>query len=517
MTQNQIGFPLLTLIIFFPLAGAAVLLALRNERAQKVWAFVVALATFIASLPLYFSFDERASGMQFVERWPWIPELNIQYFLGVDGISLFLVLLTTFLSPIVILFSWDTIRERTRSYYFFLLALETGMLGVFLSLDLVLFYVFWDAMLVPMYFLIGRWGGPRRIYAALKFFLYTAAGSALMLVAILVLYWYHGTFDLLALYDKGLPAGLPQTLGFLAFALAFAIKVPLFPFHTWLPDAHVEAPTAGSVILAGVLLKMGTYGFLRFCLPLFPQATREFVPLLSILALVGILYGALVALVQKDIKSLVAYSSVAHLGFVVLGIFALNPQGMAGAILQMVNHGLSTGALFLLVGMIYERRHTRLLSEFGGLWSVIPFYGAIFLIVMLSSVGLPGLNGFVGEFTILVGVFQANKAFAVIGTLGVILAAWYLLTAFRQMMQGPLDKPANQKLTDLTRREWAVLLPIVVLFFIIGLFPGLFFDKMDTSVRELHLRVGRPAAVTTTATVPQPTPTPIPTLPAARE
>jgi NADH-quinone oxidoreductase subunit M len=358
------------------------------------------------------------------------------------------------------------------------------MIGVFASLDLVLFFVFWELTLVPMYFLIGGWGGPRRVYAALKFFIYTMAGSALMLVAILVLYQQGGTFNLLQLQAMGIPANLQNWL-FVAFALAFAVKVPLFPFHTWLPDAHVEAPTGGSVILAGVLLKMGTYGFLRFCLPLFPAATQVFLPVVAVLALIGIIYGALVALVQKDIKSLVAYSSVAHLGFVMLGIFALNAQGIAGATLQMVNHGLSTGALFLMVGMLYNRRHTRLLADFGGLWKVIPIFGFLFIIVSLSSAGLPGLNGFVGEFNILLGMFQTNRAFAIIGTLGIILAAWYLLWAVRQMLQGPVTKTENAGIKDLNLREILTLAPIIILFFVIGLFPNLFLDKINPSAQAV--------------------------------
>jgi NADH-quinone oxidoreductase subunit M len=387
-----------------------------------------------------------------------------------------------------------------------MLLLESGMIGVFVALDLVLFYVFWELTLIPMYFLIGGWGDPHsgykflgrempwRIYAALKFFIYTMAGSALMLVAILFLYFRGGTFDLLELQKLSLAPNLQMWL-FAAFGLAFAIKVPLFPFHTWLPDAHVAAPTGGSVILAAILLKMGTYGFVRFCLPLFPDATRLAVPWIAALAIIGILYGALVALAQKDVKSLVAYSSVAHLGFVMLGIFALNAQGIAGATLQMVNHGLSTGALFLLVGMLYNRRHTRLLADFGGLWKQVPLYGMLFVIVALSSAGLPGLNGFVGEFNILLAAFQANKAFAIIGTLGVILAAWYLLWAVRQMLHGPLTKPENAAVKDLGWRETLTLAPIVILFFVIGLFPNLFFDKINPSAEAVvkTLNAQRPA------------------------
>ena len=490
--MNQLDFPILSLITFLPLVGALVILFIprNNVRGIKNLAFAVATVDFVISLTLYFTFQADSAQMQFVEHAPWIESLGISYHLGVDGISLFLVLLTTLLTPIAVLSSWTAITDKVKEYMVFMLLLETGMIGVFVALDLVLFFVFWEATLIPMYFLIGRWGGPRRIYAAVKFFLYTFAGSALMLVAILVLYFMNAkatgqpTFDLLQLLQFDVPAGV-QTWLFLAFALSFAIKVPLFPFHTWLPDAHVEAPTAGSVILAGVLLKMGAYGFARFCLPLFPDASVTFVPLMSVLALIGIIYGALVALSQRDVKSLVAYSSVSHLGFVVLGIFTLNAQGVSGGILQMVNHGLSTGALFLLVGMLYERRHTRLIEDFGGLWKQLPLFGIFLLIVTLSSIGLPGLNGFVGEFTILIGTFRANVVYAVFAALGIILGAWYMLTMFRRVMHGPLDKPANQELEDLTKREIAVLVPIAILIFLIGVFPNLFFDKVGTSVAAL--------------------------------
>jgi NADH-quinone oxidoreductase subunit M len=372
-----------------------------------------------------------------------------------------------------------------------MLILETGMLGVFVSLDLFLFYVFWEGMLIPMYFVIGVWGGAQRIYAAVKFVLYTMVGSVVMLVAILALYWQHGaatgtfTFDLPVVARWVVPSGLGQNLMFLAFALAFAIKVPLFPFHTWLPDAHVEAPTAGSVILAGVLLKMGTYGFLRFCLPLFPAASLAFGPLVFGLALVGILYGAFVSTVQPDLKKLVAYSSVSHLGFVMLGIFTLNQQGLVGGVLQMVNHGLSTGALFLLVGMIYERRHTRLIADFGGLWKPLPAFSAVLLVVTLSSVGLPGLNGFVGEFLILVGAFQMNRWIAALATLGIVLAAVYMLWMYQRVVFGEIRHEANRRLADLSLREWAVLVPVIVLIVWIGVYPVAFTDKTEATVAAL--------------------------------
>ena len=482
--MNPFNIPLLSIITFLPIAGALVLLALPGAKLQKWWALLVSLVTFAISCLLWVWWRAGEAGMQFVERFDWVPQFKIQYFLGVDGLSLLLVLLTTLLTVLVLLFSWEGIEKRLKSYLFLMLLLEGGMIGVFLALDLVLFYVFWELTLIPMYFLIGVWGGPRRIYAALKFFLYTLTGSALMLVGIIVLYFQGGTFDLLALQKLNLAPNLQLWL-FLAFGLAFAIKVPLFPFHTWLPDAHVEAPTGGSVILAGVLLKMGTYGFVRFCLPLFPQASKTLVPWIATLALIGIIYGALVALAQKDLKSLVAYSSVAHLGFVMLGVFALSAQGIAGATLQMINHGLSTGALFLMVGMLYNRRHTRLLADFGGLWKQMPIYGFLFLIVAMSSAGLPGLNGFVGEFNILLAAFQANKVFAVFGTFGIILAAWYLLRAVREMLHGPLTKPENAAIPDLKVREVLTLAPLVILFFVIGLFPNLFFDKINPSAQAV--------------------------------
>lgn len=499
------NLPLLSIITFLPLAGALVLLVLPGARLQKWWALGVSLATFVISCLLFVWWKAGEAGMQFVEQLPWVPQFDIQYFLGVDGLSLFLVLLTTLMTVLVLLFSWEGVEKNLKGYLALMLALEAGMVGVFVALDLVLFYIFWELTLIPMYFLIGGWGDPHgtytflgrvmswRVYAAVKFFIYTFVGSALMLVAILVLYAQGGTFDVLKLQALNLAPNL-QTWLFLAFALAFAIKVPIFPFHTWLPDAHVAAPTGGSVILAAVLLKMGTYGFVRFCLPLFPEATRTFVPWIAGLAIVGILYGALVALVQKDVKALVAYSSVAHLGFVMLGIMALNAQGIAGATLQMVNHGLSTGALFLMVGMLYNRRHTRQLADFGGLWKQIPVYGFLFLIVALSSAGLPGLNGFVGEFNILLGAFQANRVFAVLGTLGVILAAWYLLWAIRQMLHGPLTRPENQQLRDLTVREVLTLTPLIILFFVIGLFPNLFFDKINPSAQAVADAANRRSA-----------------------
>jgi NADH-quinone oxidoreductase subunit M len=489
---NELGFPILSLITFLPLLGVLGILFIKGEKEALIkWlALGVAVANFLLSLPLFFYFQPDTTAMQFVENVPWIPSLGVSYHLGVDGISLLLVLLTTLLSAVAILSSWTAITERVKEYYIFMLLLEMGMIGVFIALDLFMFFVFWEATLIPMYFLIGRWGGARRIYAALKFFLYTFGGSALMLVAILVLYFMNAratgqpTFDLLQLQRFDVPTAA-QTWLFLAFALGFAIKVPLFPFHTWLPDAHVEAPTAGSVILAGILLKMGTYGFVRFCLPLFPDASVAFMPLMSILALIGIIYGALVALMQRDVKSLVAYSSVSHLGFVVLGIFAMNAQGLSGGILQMVNHGLSTGGLFLLVGMLYERRHTRLLEDFGGLWKVIPVFSVFLLIVTLSSMGLPGFNGFVGEFLIIAGAVKSNVVYAVIAALGIVLAVAYLLWMFQRVVQGEPTKLENQKLTDLSVREVIVLVPLAILIILIGLYPPPFLNCIQPTVGQL--------------------------------
>ena len=485
---------LLSIITFLPLIGAILVALVGSDGAKKQIDFITTLVTFVVSLLLLVNWDNSQSGMQFLEDVAWLPELGMRYIMGVDGISLFLVLLTTFLMPIAVHFSNLYVNEQVGLYLILMLILETAMIGVFLALDLVLFFVFFEFSLIPMYLLIGRWGSNRRIYAALKFFLYTFAGSALMLIAILAIYYVTGTFNLLEL-QSGQITGALQTWGFLAFALAFAIKVPLFPFHTWLPDAHVQAPTAGSVILAGILLKMGTYGYLRFAVPIFPEAAAQYGPWVAVLAIIGIIYGALVALVQQDLKALVAYSSVAHLGYVMLGVVAMNLQGVSGSVLQMVNHGLSTGALFLMVGMLYERRHTRMLDEFGGLWKSIPIYCGFFLVVIMSSAGLPGLNGFIGEFTILLGMYLRRPIFAIIAALGVILAAWYLLTAFRKLAQGPLTNPANEaaNLPDLRRSEIMMLVPFVLLFFIIGLFPNLFLDKINPSVQQL---VENPAIVT---------------------
>ncbi len=494
---------LLSAVLFLPAVAAIGVLLVPRER--EGWlrglALAAAVATFLLSVPLYVGFDPGLADYQFEEYAAWVPTLGVAYHVGIDGISLLLVLLTTFLMPLALASAWRAIEERTKEFLAVMLLLETAMLGVFVSLDLFLFFVFWEAMLIPMYAVIGIWGGEQRIYAAIKFVLYTMAGSALMLVAILALYAQHGaatgtyTFDLPTLARWVIPAGLRQDLMFLAFALAFAIKVPLFPFHTWLPDAHVEAPTAGSIILAGVLLKMGTYGFLRFCLPLFPDASLRFGPWIFALAVVGVVYGAWVSTVQPDLKKLVAYSSVSHLGFVMLGIFTLTAQGLVGAIIQMINHGLSTGALFLMVGIIYERRHTRLISEFGGLWQAVPAFSALFLVVVLSSLGLPGLNGFVGEFLILLGVFQVSLPLAALGTTGIIFAAVYLLWMYQRVIFGPLTRDENRRLPDLDLREWAVVLPLVIFIVWIGVYPVAFTGTTETAVEALIAQVQSKASV----------------------
>ncbi len=487
---------LLNIVTFLPLLGVVVLLMIPREEEKliKSWAFLVSLITFIFSLPIFYYFKSGVAGIQFETVKDWIPFFGAKYHTGIDGISLLLYMLTTFIMPLAILSSFSAINTRVKEYMIAMLFLETGMLGVFISLDLLLFYVFWEAMLIPMYLLIGVWGGPRRIYAAVKFVIYTMVGSVLMLAAILYLYFmYHNytgvfTFDILKMYELNIPFSVQFWL-FLAFALAFAIKVPMFPLHTWLPDAHVEAPTAGSVILAGVLLKMGTYGFLRFNLPLFPQASAYFTTLFFVLAVIGILYGAWVSMVQQDIKKLVAYSSVAHLGFVMLGIFALTVQSVQGGIIQMVNHGLSTGALFLAVGMIYERRHTRQIEDFGGVAKSMPVFAALFMIVCLSSLGLPGTNGFVGEFLILLGTFKVTKLFAVLGTAGIIFAAIYLLWMYRRVMFGPLTRDENRNLIDLNGREIGTLLAIVLFIFWIGIYPSTFMNKTEATVVKLIEKV----------------------------
>ena len=491
---------ILSIILFVPLAGALFLLFVPKTATNAIrWiANLFAVAGLIVSLPLVPMFwaMKGQPGFKFIEGAPgsWIPSIGAGFYLGIDGISFLLIMLTTLLGWISILSSWTAIQDRVKEYYIWFLVLQTGMLGVFMSLDFFLFYVFWEVMLVPMYLLIGIWGGPRKLYAAIKFFLYTLVGSVLMLLGILFLYFHHHTvtgvytFNILELY-KTAPqiTGTTAVLLFLAFFVGFAIKVPMFPFHTWLPDAHVEAPTAGSVILAGVLLKMGTYGLIRFSLPFFPSvAMNSKVRAWMIgLSLVGIIYGALVSLMQKDMKKLVAYSSVSHLGFCTLGIFALTPLGLSGSVLQQINHGISTGALFLIVGVLYERRHTREIAEYGGISNVMPWYAAITLIMFLSSMGLPLLNGFIGEFTILQGVYPENRGWAAWAVIGIVLGAAYLLWLYQRVFFGPVTNPKNEKLADLTPREVAYFTPLLILAFWIGLYPKPFFQILEQPCNQI--------------------------------
>src|ERR1035441_7835811 len=491
---------ILSIILFIPLVGIIPLFVIpgTNKQAIRWWGNVVLFVDFLASLPLVFWFARETPAQQFkfVEQHAWIPSIGAQFHLGIDGISFLLIMLTTVLGFIAVLSSWTSIQERVAEYYAMFLLLQTGMIGVFLSLDFFLFYIFWELVLVPMYFIIGVWGGPRKLYAAIKFFLYTLAGSVLMLLGILSLYFQHFqqfgfyTFEISDLMKTGMPLHLQEWV-FWAFFIGFAIKVPMFPFHTWLPDAHVEAPTAGSVTLAPVLLKMGTYGFLRFSLPLLPQASgdRSIVQILAILSIVGIIYGALVCLMQKDWKKLVAYSSVSHLGFCTLGIFSMNPNGIAGSVIQQVNHGISTGMLFMVIGVIYERRHTREISEYGGLAHVMPKFAVIFAIAMLSSAGLPLLNGFVGEFTILMGAFEANRVWAAFAVTGVILGAAYLLWLYQRTMLGQITNAKNLVLHDMNFREVAMFLPLIAWAIWIGVYPKPFFDVLrqpdaDCGARE---------------------------------
>jgi len=506
------GASLLTLTIFLPIAGVLVLLAIGNREGERDGlirqvALAASLVTFALTLVLWRGFDPAGPEFQFVERFDWIPAFGIQYYLGIDGIGLLLIVLTGFLTPISLLASWGSIKRKVKEFSIAMLVLETAMLGVFASLDLFLFYVFWDVVLIPMYFIIGVWGYDRRIYAAVKFILYTMAGSVLMLVAIIALAVVHHNATGSYSFDYQRLLALPlapaaQTWFFLAFTLAFAIKVPLFPLHTWLPDAHVEAPTAGSVILAGVLLKMGTYGLIRFAFPLFPDAAVAFAPWLAVLALVGIVYGALVSMVQPDMKKLVAYSSVSHLGFVVLGLCAMNVQGMQGAVYQMLAHGVSTGALFMIVGMLSDRRHTRLITEYGGLKAVTPQLVACFLVITLSSIAMPGLNGFVGEFLILVGAYRANWLWATVAGTAVILSAVYMLWMFQRVNYGVVTNPKNERLPDLLPREWAALGPAVALAVLMGVLPGLFLRPSEPAVTRVVQRLQAHQTRTVHATAP---------------
>lgn len=495
---------ILTVVTFVPIIAALVLAVLPPARhgAIRIFALVAALVNFVLSLHLLWHFDVSSNAFQYSIDLPWIPSVGIGYRMGIDGISLFLVLLSTFLTPVALLASWS-VSKRIKEYFVFMLLLEAGMVGVFVSLDFFLFYFFWEVMLVPMYFLIGVWGGERRIYAATKFVLYTMAGSVLMLIAILSLYLLHGgatgnyTFSyepIASAISEGVLTLTPQEEFwlFMAFFAAFAIKIPVFPLHTWLPDAHVEAPTAGSILLAGVLLKMGAYGLIRFSLPLFPRESAEIAPVIAALAIVGIIYGALVAMVQPDMKKLVAYSSVSHLGFVVLGIFGFTSLGVEGSVYQMLNHGVSTGALFLLVGVLYERRHTRMISDYGGVAHRMPIFAAFFLLVILSSIGLPGLNGFVGEFLILAGTFGVRPLWAVAAALGVILSAVYMLWMYQRAIFGEISHPENQELKDLNLRELLMIVPLALMIIWMGTHSATFLRPMDASVDRIIAQVAGP-------------------------
>ena len=486
---------LLSIILALPLLGAVACLLMPQDRPD--WVRWTSMACGLAGLGfmavLWFSFDRLAPGYQFLGEHAWLPRFGIAYRVGLDGISLLLVLLTLLLLPLALLASWRSINRRVKEFHAALLVLQVGMLGVFMSLDFFVFYVFWEVMLVPMYFLIGIWGGPNRLYAAIKFFLYTVAGSVVMLLAVLKLSFLNGGFDIRTMPGLQISPDVQWWL-FLAFFLAFAIKVPMFPFHTWLPDAHGEAPTAGSVVLAGVLLKMGTYGFVRFAIPVLPDATRAWLPLLLVLSVIGIIYGALTAMAQSDMKQLVAYSSVSHLGFVMLGVFCLNPNGLSGGLLQMINHGISTGALFLLVGMLYERRHTKKIADFGGIAAVMPLFTALFLIITLSSIGLPGLNGFVGEFAILAGTIELALDWGLSGIVltalaatGVVLGAAYMLWMVRRVFFGPITHEENKGLQDMRPGglEFWSLAPLIVLCFWIGLYPKPFFDILKQPVSQI--------------------------------
>jgi len=494
--DNAANFPLLSLILFTPLVGAIVLLFVSKSSGNliRLLANVFTFAGFLVSLPLWFWYDSTSADWQFVERMPWIQSIGAEYFLGVDGFSCLLILLATLMGFLAVLSSWTAITERVKEYYIFLLLLQTGMIGAFVSLDFLLFFLFWEVMLVPMYFLIGIWGSDRRLYSAIKFFLYTLVGSVVMLLGILALYFYGYeqtgvySFDVTRFHEMNLPVSL-QIWIFLAFFLGFAIKVPMFPFHTWLPDAHTDAPTAGSVILAAVLLKMGTYGFIRFSLPILPDGTRYFVPMIVVLSIIGIIYGALVAMAQRDWKRLVAYSSVSHMALVMLGMFALTPVGIMGSIVQQLNHGISTGALFLLVGVVYERRHTREIAQYGGLSKVMPMYATVFLIMTMSSIGLPTLNGFIGEILILQGVFVVSKLWAAAAASGIVLGAAYMLWLYQRTMFGKVDNPKNEHLPDLNMRELATFVPLIALAIWIGLYPSPILNRLETSVEKVVARV----------------------------
>ncbi len=493
-------FPLLSLVTFLPLVGAGFILTIRGEpdvvarNARRV-AMWTSLVTFVLSLFIWFNFDNSTAAFQFQERADWMPAFNISYRLGVDGISLFFVLLTTLLTPVCVLASWESITERVKEYMVAFLVMETMMVGMFCALDLVVFYVFFEGVLIPMFLIIGVWGGPRRVYSAFKFFLYTLAGSVLMLVAMLVMYLYAGTTDIPTLMSYRFPPEVQIWL-WLAFFASFAVKVPMWPVHTWLPDAHVEAPTAGSVILAGVLLKFGGYGFLRFSLPMFPDASVTFTPLIYTLSIVAVIYTSLVALAQEDMKKLIAYSSVAHMGFVTVGAFTVTVQGIEGAIYQMLSHGIVSAALFLIVGVVYDRMHSRDIETYGGLVHRMPGYALVFMLFMLASVGLPGTGGFIGEFLVLVGVFQVNTWVAALTATGVVLGAAYMLYLYRRVIFGKLTKAHLQRITDMSPREVAVFAPLVILVLWMGIYPPSFLDPMHASVENLIQQFELARAVT---------------------
>ena len=477
--------PILSLIVFLPAAGAGVLLFMRDDRAVRRTALAFAVVDFALTIPLMAAFDTTTYAMQFTETVPWVPSLGITYSLGVDGISLLFIFLTALLGWICVVASWEAIDTKVKEFMICLLVMQSLMLGVFSAMDLFLFYVFWEAMLIPMYLIIGVWGGKERVYAAFKFFLYTLAGSLLFLVGIVVLYFQGGeTFDIVTLM-KGDYSFTVQAWVFLAFLVAFAVKVPMVPLHTWLPDAHVQAPTAGSIILAGVLLKMGAYGFLRFSLPMLPDASQYFATMIQVLSVVSIIYGGFLALAQEDVKKLVAYSSVSHMGFVTLGLFTFNAKGVEGAVLQMFNHGITTGALFLFVGLIYERTQTRIIADYGGLMKIVPVYGVLLCVFTLSSIAVPGTNAFVGELLVLAGAFGANKAIGAVAVAGAVLSAAYMLGFYRQVALGPAVAMGGRGMWDINAREMAGILPLVVFVFWVGLYPKPFIDILHVSVEHL--------------------------------
>ncbi len=482
-------YPILSVIIFLPILSGLFLFLISRARETliKGITFLVSIATFAISVSLFNDFDKTTAQMQFMENYPWISSWNINYFIGIDGISILLVLLSTLITILCVLISWYSITDKVKEFYIALLLIEGSMIGVFCSLDLFLFYIFWEAMLIPMYLIIGVWGGPRRIYSAIKFFLYTLVGSVLMLIGIIVLYLDADTFNLLELIDRSLPYKM-QLLLFWSFFAAFAVKVPMFPVHTWLPDAHTEAPTAGSVILAAILIKMGAYGFLRFSLPLFPNASLAMTPVMLTLSIIAIIYGGIICLAQTDLKRLIAYSSVSHMGFVTLGIFSLNVQGIEGGILQMINHGIITGALFLCIGIIYDRTHSRIIQDYGGLSSVLPIYAGFFMVFTLASIGLPGMNGFIGEFLIILGGFAANRLAGILAATGIVIGAAYMLWLYQKIFfMNTSEKVVG--LNDMSLREIATLMPLVILVFWIGIFPNTFLSFLHESVVELLKRV----------------------------